>query len=99
MGCGGSSLTVKLFQEAMRAAYYERDRSRGLMATFAWLVEEIGELAETLLKGDREAAMEELADVVAWTFSVANLLGVDMEEALRKKYGGDIERVMGSECE
>ncbi|MCE4611874.1 MAG: nucleotide pyrophosphohydrolase [Desulfurococcales archaeon] len=98
MGCRETELTVKRFQHAMRAAYYERDRERGLMGTFAWLVEEVGELAETLLKGDREAAMEELADVVAWTFSIANLLGVDMEEALRKKYGVDIERVSASEC-
>ena len=98
MGCRGARLTVRSFQDAMRAAYYERDRERGLMGTFAWLVEEVGELAEALLKGDREAAMEELADVVAWTFSVANLLGVDMEEALRRKYGGDIERVSGPEC-
>ncbi|MEM4146820.1 MAG: nucleotide pyrophosphohydrolase, partial [Metallosphaera sp.] len=30
---------------------------------------------------------EELADVIAWTISVANLTGVNVEEALKKKYG------------
>ena len=92
--CRKEGLTVRQFQEAMKAAYYNRDRERGLMATFAWLVEEVGELAETLLKGDKRASMEELADVVAWTFSLANLLGIDMEEALRRKYRYDIEKVL-----
>ncbi len=82
---------MRCFQEAMRRAYFERDRERGLMATFAWFVEEVGELAEALLRGDRSGAAEELADVVAWAFSIANLLGIDMEEALRRKYGRDLE--------
>ncbi len=71
----------------MRRRYFERDSERGLYATFTWLVEEVGELAEALLKGDRRAVEEELADVIAWTLSIANLVGVDVEEALRRKYG------------
>ena len=69
--------------------YFDRDRERGLFATFAWLVEEVGELAEALLSGDRDRIAEELADVLAWTLSVANLVGVDAEEAMRRKYGLD----------
>jgi len=82
---------VRCLQEAMRKAYLERDRERGLLATFAWLVEEVGELAEAIRRGDPEAAREELADVIAWTVSLANLLGIDVEEALRGKYGRDLE--------
>ena len=89
-------LTVKEFQEAMKTAYFKRDSERGLMATFAWLVEEVGELAEALLKGNKASIEEEIADVIAWTFSIANLVGVDVEEALRAKYGGDLEKVSGS---
>ncbi len=84
-------MRVACFQEAMRLAYLERDRERGLFRTFAWLVEEVGELAEALREGRREEAMEEIADVIAWTMSIANLLGIDVEEALRRKYRGDLE--------
>lgn len=75
----------------MRKAFYERDEARGLYATFTWLVEEVGELAEALLKGDRESIEEELADVIAWTLSVANLVGIDAEKAFRKKYAKELE--------
>lgn len=78
---------LRALQEEMRRRYFERDSRRGLYATFTWLVEEVGELAEALLSGDRGAIEEEIADVLAWTLSIANLVGVDAEEAMRKKYG------------
>lgn len=83
-------LTVKCLAEAMRKAYLERDRDRGLYKTFAWLVEEVGELAEALRTSDVDKIGEEIADVIAWTVSIANLLGIDVEEALKSKYGGDL---------
>ncbi|MCC6044149.1 MAG: nucleotide pyrophosphohydrolase [Desulfurococcaceae archaeon] len=85
-------MDLKCVQEAMRIAYYERDRRRGLHATFTWLVEEVGELAEAVLEEDRKKVEEEIADVIAWTLSIANLLGVDVEEAMRRKYVADLER-------
>ena len=84
-------LSVACFQRAMMMAYYERDKARGLFETFSWLVEEVGELAEALRSGDREVIMEEIADVLAWTLSIANLLGIDVEEAIRSKYGIDLK--------
>jgi NTP pyrophosphatase (non-canonical NTP hydrolase) len=89
----GGRLSVACAQEAVRRAYYERDRERGLYATFAWFVEEVGELAEALLgKRWRDGLEEEIADVLAWLLSVANLVGVDVEKAFMRKYGGDVER-------
>ena len=82
-------MKLKCVQQFMKIEFYERDIKRGLFPTFAWLVEEVGELAEALLSGDRSKIEEEIADVVAWTLSVANLLGIDVEEALKKKYGVD----------
>ncbi|MFP3171160.1 MAG: MazG nucleotide pyrophosphohydrolase domain-containing protein [Sulfolobaceae archaeon] len=79
-------MEIKYVQEKMKEMYFEKDKLRGTYGTFTWLVEEIGELAEALLSGNRDAIEEEIADVIAWTVSVANLLGVDVEEALRKKY-------------
>ncbi|AGJ63442.1 putative pyrophosphatase [Sulfolobus islandicus LAL14/1] len=66
--------------------YFEKDSQRGIYATFTWLVEEVGELAEALLSNDSDSIQEELADVIAWTVSIANLKGIDIEEALKKKY-------------
>ena len=85
-------MEISCLQEAMRRAYLDRDRKRGLHATFVWLVEEVGELAEAILEGDREGMKEELADVLAWLVSVANLLGIDVEEAISAKYRADLER-------
>ncbi|MFP3197763.1 MAG: MazG nucleotide pyrophosphohydrolase domain-containing protein [Sulfolobaceae archaeon] len=79
-------MEIKYVQEKIKEMYFEKDKLRGTYGTFTWLVEEVGELAEALLSGNRDAIEEEIADVIAWTVSVANLLGVDVEEALRKKY-------------
>uniref|UniRef100_A0A7C4FID5 Nucleotide pyrophosphohydrolase n=1 Tax=Ignisphaera aggregans TaxID=334771 RepID=A0A7C4FID5_9CREN len=81
-------MRLKCVQEFIRSEYFDRDSKRGLFATFTWLVEEVGELAEALLSGDRESIEEELADVLAWTISVANLVGVDVEKVFLKKYSG-----------
>lgn len=35
---------------------------------------------------DKNSIEEEIADVFAWLLSIANLVGVDLEEAFRKKY-------------
>lgn len=80
-------MELREVQRKMKELYYENDSKRGLFPTFTWLVEEVGELAEALLSNDLKACEEEIADVIAWTLSVANLLGIDVEEALRKKYG------------
>jgi NTP pyrophosphatase (non-canonical NTP hydrolase) len=75
------------FQELIRDAYLERDRERGLDGTFLWLVEEVGELSEALRDDGDEDVAEEVADVIAWTVSIANLEDVDVAEALEEKYG------------
>jgi len=73
-------------QKIIREKYYERDSVRGLYATFTWFIEEIGELADAVIKMNREAIEEELADVFAWLLSIANLLNINLDIAFRKKY-------------
>lgn len=70
----------------MKELYYEKDRERGETKTLAWLKSEVKELTDAVMKNDKKAVKEEVADVVAWAVSVANLKGVDMEEALKEKY-------------
>lgn len=66
--------------------YINRDRGRGIFATFTWFIEEVGELAEALLSGDKKSIEEEIADVFAWLLSIANLVNVDVAEAFKRKY-------------
>ncbi len=86
---------IREFQELMKALYFERDEGRGFSKIFMWIVEEVGELAEALRKyqeQDGETNKEiknvelEMADVIAWVASLANVLGIDLETALKEKY-------------
>ncbi len=79
-------MEIREAQELIRKKYLERDSMRGLFKSFTWLVEEIGELGEALLKGSHRNVEEEIADVIAWTLSIANLAGVDVEKAFKEKY-------------
>ncbi|MDT7875340.1 MAG: MazG nucleotide pyrophosphohydrolase domain-containing protein [Sulfolobaceae archaeon] len=79
-------MELKYVQDKIKEMYFEKDSQRGLYGTFTWLVEEVGELAEALLSGNKDSIEEEIADVLAWTISIANLTNIDVEEALRKKY-------------
>ncbi|MHB8584219.1 MAG: MazG nucleotide pyrophosphohydrolase domain-containing protein [Thermoplasmatota archaeon] len=79
-------MELRGFQNEIRDVYFAKDQRRGLDGSFLWLAEEVGELSEALRRKDFFAAQEEIADVVAWTASVANLLGIDLEQAIRAKY-------------
>ncbi len=71
-------------QDLMASTYGERDSSRGVPATIAWLTEEVGELARATRKGTRDEQLHELGDVLAWLASLANQLGLSMDEALNR---------------
>jgi NTP pyrophosphatase (non-canonical NTP hydrolase) len=75
-------------QALMRITYGERDRARGADATFRWLTEEVGELARALRKGDGADLELEFSDVLAWLASLANLEGVDLEDAMARYRDG-----------
>ena len=75
---------VREFQGALKRVYGRRDKKRGLASTFVWFVEEVGELAKAIREGDRKQCAREIADTLAWLFSVANMLGIDIEKSLEK---------------
>ncbi len=81
------SITLAEFQELIRQMYTDKDVARGVDGTFMWLIEEIGELATALRDGSAEERAEEFADVLAWLTTIANIVGVDLTEAVAKKYG------------
>jgi len=80
-------LSLNDFQRLIRAMYFEKDSARGVDGTFMWLLEEIGELAAALRDGTPEEQAAEFADVLAWLTTIANVAGVDLAEALQRKYG------------
>jgi len=83
----------------MRDLYYHRDEERGPDKTFLWLVSEIGELATSIRKEDNpEQVAEEFADVLAWTASLANLLNIDLEQAITSKYPGKCPKCNSIPC-
>ena len=76
------------FQQKITATYGLRDRRRGLDGTFRRLVEEVGELARALRHRDPGALEREIGDVLAWTVSVAGLVGVDTARATGRYAAG-----------
>lgn len=91
-------MKVSEFQRHIGELYLAKDRRRGAQGTMLWLVEEIGELSEAVRRGEREGIEEELADVVAWTASLANLLDVDLEKAMAAKYPATCLRCASKPC-
>lgn len=91
-------MEISELQDTMRRTYFERDAQRGSDATFRWLAEEVGELARALRTGDRANLVHEFGDVLAWTSSLANLSGVDLEDAAAR-YADGCPRCNATPCE
>jgi NTP pyrophosphatase (non-canonical NTP hydrolase) len=86
-GASPSAVTLAAFQQLIRDMYFEKDLARGIDGTFMWLMEEVGELASALRNGTHEERLGEFADVLAWLATIANVAGVDLSEAVARKYG------------
>ena len=85
------------FQETIRRTYLQRDAARGVDGTFRWLTEEVGELARAIRHEGRDQRVHETGDVLAWLASVANLLNVDLEQAV-ERYENGCPRCGGQPC-
>jgi NTP pyrophosphatase (non-canonical NTP hydrolase) len=81
-------MELQALQALMHSVYRDRDAARGTDATFRWLTEEIGELARAMRRGDRANLAHEFGDVLPWLASLANLLEVDLEEAVARYANG-----------
>lgn len=75
-------------QQLMETTYGERDRARGIAGTVAWLAEEVGELARAARKGNRAEQLHELGDALAWLTSLANQLGLSLDDAVARYRSG-----------
>jgi len=79
---------IRTFQDTIRETYLGRDRARGVDGTFRWFVEEVGEVARALRHDDRAALTHELGDALAWLASVANLVGVELDDSAARYADG-----------
>ena len=91
-------MEIHEFQEMMKRLYYKRDCERGIDGTFNWLVDEVHELGAELKGSDREATEKEFADVIAWLASLANIMGIDLEQAALNKYNHKCPKCQSSPC-
>lgn len=96
------ALTISDFQKLIHQRYFPTDSARGTPGTFMWFIEEVGELATALqdnapgkspTAAQKANLKEELADVMAWLTTLANINGVDLEDALRKYTEPGVEGV------
>jgi NTP pyrophosphatase (non-canonical NTP hydrolase) len=81
-------MQISEFQTLIQQVYGEKDMRRGVDKTFLWFIEEVGELARSLHREDREGLAEEFADCLAWLATLANMKGIHLEEAIRKYQNG-----------
>ena len=82
-----NGVSLRELQALIRTMYFEKDQARGIEGTFMWFSEEVGELSSALRSGSQEARLLEFADVLAWLATLANLAGIDLSEAIARKYG------------
>jgi NTP pyrophosphatase (non-canonical NTP hydrolase) len=80
-------VTLRALQRAIEAMYGAKDAARGDAATVLDLTEEFGELATALRSGTQDELALEMADVLAWLATLANIRGIDLEDAVSRKYG------------
>ena len=93
-----SVINIHEFQELMKDLYLEKDLKRGKERTMLKLMEEVGELAEAVLLEDEEKVSEEMSDIMAWVFSIANLYDINLSNAFKEKYNQACPKCNESPC-
>ena len=86
-------MDTKEAQDLIRRIYLERDKEKGMERTLLRTFQELAELSDAISK-DRpmEEVEAEVADVFAWVISIANLLEIDLGNALLRKYNNACSR-------
>jgi len=89
---------IREFQEMMKKIYFKRDSKRGTKGIIDWLVDEVEELREAIEIGNKKEIEKEFADVIAWLASLANVIGIDLEDATLEKYPGKCPKCLHAPC-
>ena len=102
-------MEIKTFQKLMKDLYYHQDKERGINGTFLWFVEEVGEFSEAIRKYQlrkdendipilKNHIAEEMADIIAWISSIANLMDIDIQTSLYSKYPNKCPKCNKNPC-
>ena len=96
-------MELSALQHRIKTLYGSKDSQRGVEGTFLWFTEEVGELAAALReeghgKLPRTELELEFADVLAWLATLANLVGIDLGQAVMEKYGTNCPGCRKSPC-
>lgn len=75
-------MELSALQQLVKERYFKTDSERGIFHTALWFHEEVGELSSAIASGDKENAKEEFADVLMWLLTLANLMEVDIQQAV-----------------
>lgn len=75
-------MEISALQQIVKERYFKTDSERGIYHTALWFHEEVGELSSAIATGDQQNAKEEFADVLMWLLTLANLMDVNMEDAV-----------------
>ncbi|MCU1395684.1 MAG: hypothetical protein JWM34_4112 [Ilumatobacteraceae bacterium] len=81
-------MEIRELQDVIERTFGDRDRARGTPSTVAWLAEEVGELAQAVRKGTPAQQLHEFGDVLAWVATLANQMGIDLDEAVQRYADG-----------
>ena len=78
-------MKISEFQKLIEDIYLDRDSQRGIDRNFVWFTEEVGELAREIRQEPRNQVrlFEQFADVFAWLSTLASLLDIELENAIR----------------
>lgn len=92
-------MTLTELQARIRELFGAKDARRGVEGTFMWFMEEVGELSASLRdRNDPDNLALEFADVLAWLATLANIAGVDLEDAMARKYGDGCPKCHANPC-
>ena len=75
-------MEISALQKIVKDRYFKTDNERGIYHTALWFHEEVGELSSAIASGDKENAKEEFADVLMWLLTLANIMEINMEDAI-----------------
>lgn len=91
-------MKISEFQKIIEDIYFAKDSNRGLMGTFAWFVEEVGELSRELRsQDDKKKLQDEFADVLAWLSTLASIAGIELEKSA-EKYANGCPKCLKTPC-
>src|SRR5262249_8339777 len=93
------SMTLGQLQRRIRELYGQKDAARGADGPSMWFMEGAGDLSAALRNGTHDDRVLEFADVLAWLVTLANCTGVDLDEAVRRKYGAGCPGCGRAPCE